>query len=168
LENEVREIIDFHLELHRNRVRPALNRSDVRFFDSFYQGIEKVDDFDRNRLKIVLSLSIDGFVPKRLTRREVWPIYLRVDNLPKAVADNYYNSILCGVYFSFSKPSSKMLEALFSRLESEIRSLRIEPLMIEVDGVNWVLNVEIQRGIADMGAQKALFGLPHWESPQGC
>ncbi|VDK46065.1 unnamed protein product [Cylicostephanus goldi] len=144
------------------------DRSDVRLFDAYYQSIEKENEFRQNQLKILLTVSLDGFVPKGLTRREIWPLYLRVENISQPDADKFTNSILCGVLYTQSKPTQKMLETLFGRLESELRSLHEDPLQIEVNDVLWPVHVSLYRGMADMGAQRALFRLPRWESPHGC
>ncbi|CAJ0600325.1 unnamed protein product [Cylicocyclus nassatus] len=101
-------------------------------------------------------------------RREMWPLYLRVDNLPRSEADKYTNSILCGIVYSLGKPSLKMVESLFGRLESELNALKEEPIRIDVNGEIWSLEIRLHRGIADMQAQKALFGVPRWSSAQGC
>ncbi|VDM66995.1 unnamed protein product, partial [Strongylus vulgaris] len=165
---EIKQIIDVHGSLHEDRENPTNDRSDIRQFDGFYENIETAEEFSQKRLKVLLSISIDGFVPKRITRREMWPLYLRVDNLPRQEADKYVNSLLCGIIYSLSKPSSKMLETLFARLESELTALQLEPIEIEVDGHCWSIDVSLYRGVADMAAQKALFGIPRWNSEQGC
>ncbi|VDM78666.1 unnamed protein product [Strongylus vulgaris] len=170
---EIKQIIAIHRLLHENGGSPAHDRSDIRYFDGFYKSIESAEDFRRGRMKILLSLSIDGFVPKRISRREMWLLYLRVDDLPKEEADKYLNSILCGIIYSLKKPSARMLETLFARLESELNALKTEPIEIEIDGYCWSIEVNVNRGIADMSfrtfeAQNALFGIPRWNSAQGC
>ncbi|EYB81441.1 hypothetical protein Y032_0384g412 [Ancylostoma ceylanicum] len=147
---------------------PAHDRSDVRYFQGFSQNIETSEEFQSNHLKILLSLSIDGFVPKRISRREIWPLYLRVDNIRKSETDKYVNSMLSGMLFSLVKPTDQMMEVLFSRIESEMKALQELPIMINVDGDVWTLQISLHKGIADMGAQKTLFGVPRWNSLYGC
>ncbi|KAL6737908.1 hypothetical protein Aduo_011511 [Ancylostoma duodenale] len=147
---------------------PTYDRSDVRYFQWFYQKIETSEEFHNNHLKVLLSVSIDGFVPKRISRREVWPLYLRVDNIRKSEADKYINSMLSGMFFSLVKPTDQMIEVLFSRIELEMKALQEVPIMINVDGNVWTLEISLHRGIADIGAQKTLFGVPRWNSHYGC
>ncbi|KAL6723670.1 hypothetical protein Aduo_018649 [Ancylostoma duodenale] len=83
----------------------------------YYRNIETPDEFEERRLTVLLSLSVDGFKPRRISKREMWPVYLRVDGLPPVDANKYFNSIIAGAIFSRIKPTEKMVETLFSRLE---------------------------------------------------
>ncbi|VDK50112.1 unnamed protein product [Cylicostephanus goldi] len=169
--------------------------SDKRLFEGYYNNIESLSSFNDDRVKVLLSLSLDGFVPRRIQsltshwflvqkrkytltfRREIWPLCLRVDGLPPSEADKFINSIVAGTMLSRLKPSEKMIE-LFSRLDSELRSLREAPLEIVIGDVLWTVEVELFR--ADMAvilricvtcpilsfeiqAQQVLFGIPRWK-----
>ncbi|KAL6723377.1 hypothetical protein Aduo_018389 [Ancylostoma duodenale] len=94
-----------------------------------------------NKLRLSLTVSIDGFTARRLSKREKWPHYLGVVNLPQKEADHYFNSILAGAVYSRSKPSLEAIELSCARLEGELTNLHGSP--IEVEG-------RFYRGIADV------------------
>ncbi|RCN34069.1 hypothetical protein ANCCAN_20090 [Ancylostoma caninum] len=188
LVRDIEKIIEMHARLHRREQNHE--RNDVRLFDGYYQNIETRDAFENNHLRVLLSLSIDGFRPRRLSKREIWPLYLRIDCLPQNEANNYYNSILAGTIQSRMKPTEKVLETLFSRLESELHDLRDSPIEIDVGGTSWLVEVKLYKGVADMAvrgnfsvcfndtagninrectqAQQVLFGVPRWNAEYGC
>ncbi|RCN41875.1 hypothetical protein ANCCAN_12148 [Ancylostoma caninum] len=49
-----------------------------------------------------------------------------------------------------------------------MNDLRDAPIEVYVDDVIWTIEVSLYRGVADMAAQKALFGVPRWSSKFGC
>ncbi|RCN39207.1 hypothetical protein ANCCAN_14874, partial [Ancylostoma caninum] len=65
LVQHVRSILEEHERLHRHGGAPDEDRSDIRCFAGYYERIETADEFSRRHLKILLSLSLDGFKPKR-------------------------------------------------------------------------------------------------------
>ncbi|VDK57804.1 unnamed protein product [Cylicostephanus goldi] len=126
------------------------DRGDIRLYEGYYENIENSNEFARKELKILLSLSTDGFRPRRLSKREVWPLYIRVEGLPQAEANDFYNSILSGVIYNRLKPSDRMVETLFLRLESELHDLHESPFQLQVGEELWNIKIALYRGIADM------------------
>ncbi|RCN45717.1 hypothetical protein ANCCAN_08285, partial [Ancylostoma caninum] len=171
LPSKIRDIIELHKSLHEKRNVSQVqseDRSDVRQLSSFYNNIEPVQEFLSNEITILLSISLDGFVPRRLSCRNVWPLYVRIDDLPRKEGNEYVNSMIAGVAYTHKKPSDIVCETLFSRLEREVMELSNQPINVDVDGVVWKIKVKIHRGVVDMDAQKAMFGLPRWNSAHGC
>ncbi|KAL6723783.1 hypothetical protein Aduo_018752 [Ancylostoma duodenale] len=152
----IEKIIEMHARL--DRAEQNHWRNDVRLSDGYYQNIETRDAFENKHLRVLLSLSIDGFRPRRLSKREIWPFHLCTDCLPQNEAHNYYNSILTGTIQSRMKLTEKVLETLFSRLESKLH----------VGGTSWLVEVKLYKGVADMAAQHVLFGVPRWNAEYGC
>ncbi|VDK42806.1 unnamed protein product, partial [Cylicostephanus goldi] len=97
------------------------DRSDVRLFEGYYDSIESQSDFNIKRVTVLLTMSLDGFVPRRL-----------------------------------------------SKLYSELLSLHETPLEVVVGEETWTVDVRLFRGVADMPAQQALFGVPRWNADYGC
>ncbi|EYB87029.1 hypothetical protein Y032_0269g818 [Ancylostoma ceylanicum] len=138
---------------------PNRDRSDIRCFDGRYELIEMSDVFNERRLKVLIFLSVDRFKVKRISKREIWPLYLRVHNLCLKEANNCFNSSIAGAFYSRRKPTEKMMETLLSRLECELHDLRDEPIEIVVDEAVWKIEVRLNHGIADMAAQQVIFGI---------
>ncbi|VDK56392.1 unnamed protein product [Cylicostephanus goldi] len=169
ISTQIEKIISFHDMLHHSGVLADVgDRSDIRLFPGFREAIETANEFCAHRLRILLSLSVDGFVPKRLSRREIWPLYLRLENVSRDEGNNFHNSLLAGILCTPVKPSDLMMETLFSRLESELSALRDTPMEVNINGAVWTLEVSLYRGIADMAAQKILYGMPTWNRNYGC
>ncbi|RCN38173.1 hypothetical protein ANCCAN_15917, partial [Ancylostoma caninum] len=68
--DHVRGIIAFHRSIHEQGEGYGSHRSDVRSFDGYRAAIETRDDFNENRLGVLLSVSVDGFTPRRILRFE--------------------------------------------------------------------------------------------------
>ncbi|VDK45425.1 unnamed protein product [Cylicostephanus goldi] len=166
--NQIEQIINFHRNLHEAEADRGEDRSDTRLFTGYREAIESANEFFACRLRILLSLSVDGFIPRRLSRREVWPLYLRIENIARAEGDNFYNTLLAGALYTPAKPSDAMMETLFSRLESELSDLQANPIAVDMDGSTWTVEVHLYRGIADMAAHKILYGVPAWNRDYGC
>ncbi|WKY06121.1 hypothetical protein Q1695_006377 [Nippostrongylus brasiliensis] len=98
----------------------------------------------------MLTLSTDGFKPKRIARREIRPLYLRVDDLETRQANNFMNTVLSGTIYSSRRPAENLFSALFSRLQIELHSLEENPIAIEYEGEVWRVSVTLFRGVADM------------------
>ncbi|WKY06120.1 hypothetical protein Q1695_006377 [Nippostrongylus brasiliensis] len=101
-------------------------------------------------MKVMLTLSTDGFKPKRIARREIRPLYLRVDDLETRQANNFMNTVLSGTIYSSRRPAENLFSALFSRLQIELHSLEENPIAIEYEGEVWRVSVTLFRGVADM------------------
>ncbi|CAJ0607586.1 unnamed protein product [Cylicocyclus nassatus] len=166
LTSNFEQILHKHEEIHMNG--DLEDRSDIRSFPGYREAIETADEFRQGQIKVLLSVSLDGFRPKRIAKREIWPLYLRVEGLPQSDANKYHNFLLAGAIYSRLKPSDKMMETLFSRFESELASLRDAPIEVEFGGITWNVKVQLYKGVADMAAQQALYGTPRWTSDYGC
>lgn len=110
------EILEVHHQIHYDSdTITTSSRKDIRLFPGFAESIESVSEFQNNRLRLMLSISTDGFKAKRITRKDMWPLYLRVDDLGWKEANKYENSILCGAIYGRTKPNDILIENLLSR-----------------------------------------------------
>ncbi|WKY07003.1 hypothetical protein Q1695_006859 [Nippostrongylus brasiliensis] len=120
--------------MHEEEGRQLTNRSDVRFFTRFIESVESAENFQNRHMKVMLTLSTDGYKPKRISRREIWPLYLRIDDLRTRQANEFMNTIFCYSIFCSREPSENLISAPFSRLYMELRSLGENPIVIEYEG----------------------------------
>ncbi|VDO19827.1 unnamed protein product [Heligmosomoides polygyrus] len=91
----------------------------------------------------------------------MWPLYLRVDDINGNESNRFENSILCGAIYGRTRPNDLLIDNLLTRLEDR-------PIVIASAGKVWHISAKIYRGVADMAAQQALFGIPRWNSDYGC
>ena len=60
----------------------------------------------------------DGVKPAKAFKKECWPVFIGLCELPRSVRDSKKNKIISGVWIGGSKPSSDILfENLFEDLE---------------------------------------------------
>ncbi|VDL80667.1 unnamed protein product [Nippostrongylus brasiliensis] len=100
-------------------------------------------------MKVMLTLK-----PKRISRREIWTLYLRVDDLETRKSDSFMNTVLSGSIYCSKEPNEKLISALFSRLQLELRGLGENPIAIEYEGEVRRVSVALFRGVADMVSVK--------------
>ncbi|CAJ0590959.1 unnamed protein product [Cylicocyclus nassatus] len=143
------------------------DRSDIGSFPGYRKAIERIDEFRKGHIKLLLSVSLDGFRPRRISKREIWPLYLRVEGLPQSEANKYHNFLLAEAIYSRIKPADKMMEILFTRFESELASLRDAPLEVQLNRNTWNVEVRLYKGVADMAVPKGEAALAHDSDKSG-
>ncbi|VDP08741.1 unnamed protein product [Heligmosomoides polygyrus] len=145
---------------------PAL--SETSSFPKYDRDIESVLDFRDRKITIVLTLNVDGVRFKKLSRSESWPVYIRLEGLPFKEKNKYENIILAGIMFTRKPPTETLLTELFSRLKHELEVLQREGIPIRTASDTWICTPKLVNGIIDFAALQTLYGLPRWQSLQGC
>ncbi|CAJ0605969.1 unnamed protein product [Cylicocyclus nassatus] len=142
-------LINVHRRLHESYFYSG-TRSEATDFPMFKSNVESPDEFSRHIMSLQLTIATDGFVPARLSRQELWPLYVRVDDLPSKIGNNYLNIIMAGVLWTSKTPHEELWEGLWTHLATELALVNSEPLQILDNGL------------------KDIFGIPRWLSRYGC
>ncbi|CAJ0593808.1 unnamed protein product [Cylicocyclus nassatus] len=130
-------LINVHRRLHESYFDSG-TRSEATDFPMFKNNVESPDEFSRHIMSLQLTIATDGFVPARLSRQELWPLYVRVDDLPSKIGNNYLNIIMAGVLWTSKTPHEELWEGLWTHLATELALVNSEPLQI-LDNENLLL-----------------------------
>uniref|UniRef100_A0A183GWS7 DNA-directed DNA polymerase n=1 Tax=Heligmosomoides polygyrus TaxID=6339 RepID=A0A183GWS7_HELPZ len=142
--------------------------SETSCFPKYDRDIESVLDFRDRKVTIVLTLNVDGVRFKKLSRSESWPVYNRLEGLPFKEKNKYENIILAGIMFTKKPPTETLLVELFSGLKHELEVLQREGIPIHTASDTWICTPKLVNGIIDFAALQTFYGLPRWQSLQGC
>ncbi|VDP13536.1 unnamed protein product [Heligmosomoides polygyrus] len=82
--------------------------------------------------------------------------------------NKYENIILAGIMFTRKPPTETLLVELFSDLKHELEVLQREGIPIHTASDTWICTPKLVNGIIDFAALQTLYGLPRWQSLQGC
>jgi hypothetical protein len=101
---------------------------------------------NHNQNSISLMIYTDGISVFKNPGKSIWPVFMKVCELPPQLRQSKLNTVICGVYFGNNKPSSAIL---FKQIVHEFKSLKntgldfsllnekchidVEPLAICVD-----------------------------------
>ncbi|VDO27518.1 unnamed protein product, partial [Heligmosomoides polygyrus] len=94
--------------------------------------------------------------------------YIRLEGLPFKEKNKYENIILAGIMFTRKPPTETLLAELFSGLKHELEVLQREGIPIRTASDTWICTPKLVNGIIDFAALQTLYGLPRWQSLQGC
>ncbi|CAJ0589871.1 unnamed protein product [Cylicocyclus nassatus] len=98
-----------------------------------------------------LTIATDGFIPARLSRQELWPLYKTVDDLSSKLGSSYLNEILAGVLWTSKTPQEELWEVRDGAA-----------------GDIWSIGLRLSHAVVDYQGLKDIFGLPRWTSRFGC
>ncbi|CAJ0590064.1 unnamed protein product [Cylicocyclus nassatus] len=162
-------LINVHRRLHESYFDSG-TRSEATDFPMFKNNVESPDEFSRHIMSLQLTIATDGFVPARLSRQELWPLYVRVDDLPSKIGNNYLNIIMAGVLWTSKTPHEELWEGLWTHLATELALVNSEPLQIldNVTGNLWTIRLRLTHAVVDYKGLKDIFGIPRWLSRYGC
>ncbi len=69
----------------------------------------------------------DGVKPAKSFKKECWPTFVGLCELPRPIRDSIRNKIICGVWIGSAKPSS---DILFESLIDDLKDLNTHGLQI--------------------------------------
>lgn len=169
LRSVLHHLVVVHSELHldvrgeRNRCRETTN------FAAYEEDIETLEEFVGFEMKVVLTMNFDGVRLKKISRSEMWPVYMRLEGLPFKEKNKYENNILVALLISRKPPSQHLLRELFYRMKTELRDLAEHPVPVDdKNGQEWKLRPVLSNAVMDFAALRTLFGCPKWSSKHGC
>ncbi|VDP23118.1 unnamed protein product [Heligmosomoides polygyrus] len=166
LERVLPLLIELHDSIHnkdQSDNNPVL--SETSSFSKYDRDIESVLDFRDRKITIVLTLNVDDVRFKKLSRSESWPVYIRLEGLPLKEKNKYENIILAGIMFTRKPPTETFLVEL---LKHELEVLQREGIPIHTASDTWICTPKLVNGVIDFAALQTLYGLPRWQSLQGC
>ncbi|VDP52881.1 unnamed protein product [Heligmosomoides polygyrus] len=65
------QLVGIHARIHDQETPLRTDRSDVHFFKQFMESVESLEEYGNRHMKVMLTLSTDGFKPKRISRLEI-------------------------------------------------------------------------------------------------
>ncbi|CAJ0597310.1 unnamed protein product [Cylicocyclus nassatus] len=167
-------LINVHRRLHESYFDSG-TRSEATDFPMFKNNVESPEEFSRHTMSLQLTIATDGFVPapakQYLFRQELWPLHVRVDDLPSKIGNNYLNIIMAGVLWTSKTPHEELWEGLWTHLATELTLVNSnEPLQIlgNVTGNLWTIRLRLTHAVVDYKGLQDIFGIPRWLSRYGC
>ncbi|CAJ0605772.1 unnamed protein product [Cylicocyclus nassatus] len=162
-------LINLHRRLHESHFDCG-TRSDAIDFPLFKKNMESSEEFSRRRITLQLSIATDGFTPARLSRQELWPLYVRIDDLPSKIGNMYLNIILAGVLWTTKTPHEELWEGLWTHMVTELAVVNCNELLQirDVTGDLWTVSLRLTHAVVDYKGLQDIFGIPRWFSRYGC
>jgi hypothetical protein len=99
-----------------------------------------------------LIVYADGVKPADSFKKECWPIFVSLAELPRSLRDSMKNKIISGVYIGNGKPQS---DFLFTELIDQIEQLNIDGINCSKDGESVQIKLDFY-GIVMDGPARSL------------
>ncbi|GMR52966.1 hypothetical protein PMAYCL1PPCAC_23161, partial [Pristionchus mayeri] len=116
LRSSLDEIITIHRNTHDMISGTVPNEgTDIHCFQNFQESIENLRDFKENRIRISLSICIDGFPLYKRTKYSVTPIQLHIRSLSAHSRCKKKNNIIVALIGGSAKPSEKIMKTIFEK-----------------------------------------------------
>ncbi|EGT57427.1 hypothetical protein CAEBREN_10631 [Caenorhabditis brenneri] len=119
-----------------------------------------------------LTINMDGFRKRGLSRGDFWPLYVAANDLSdrKSAFSEYRPEVvmLSSLIQTSKTMENKDFNSAFERLRLEIEETQRNPINITINGVNHKIRLEIYRTVLDMDASRKIHGLPVWQAYSGC
>ncbi|CAJ0600347.1 unnamed protein product [Cylicocyclus nassatus] len=162
-------LLSIHRRLHEDQIDHGW-RSQPADYPEFKRNCESSSDFHMHKITVQLTLATDGFTPSRLNKQELWPLYIRVDDFPQKIGNNYSNIVLAGILRTTKTPTEILWEGLWNHLVAELSILNANEFLRVRDrnGDMWTVSLRLVHGVVDYQGLKDIFGIPCWNSYYGC
>ncbi|EGT42353.1 hypothetical protein CAEBREN_05556 [Caenorhabditis brenneri] len=107
----------------------------------YRQNMESKADFDNGTLCLPISIGYDGFVPKGQMKKEITPIYVRIEALGEKENRTIKNVALAAVLVAKKGLTKENSNLAASRLHAEIISSQISPWRITIGNRKWAIKL---------------------------
>ncbi|EGT55868.1 hypothetical protein CAEBREN_32263 [Caenorhabditis brenneri] len=139
--------------LTRTINEPSLNRS-LSDTHRYKKKLELCEQEHPTMLTFLLSINTDGFRKRGSSRGEMWPVFLVLHDISQGKGNFREYSpehvIISAIMKNTGKLCPSDFEALLERMNHEIKETTANPLIIELDGRQYRVRLELFQSVLDM------------------
>ncbi|CAO4363417.1 unnamed protein product [Caenorhabditis nigoni] len=138
----------------------------------YKERLRKSIQINPQLLPLLVSVNIDGFSRKGTSRGSYWPVFVVVHdlNFGSGRFEEYRpeHVLLSAIIKTSSTFTHNYFESALERLNLDIKSTTIDPLLMKVNGVDYKACLQIYQSVLDMDASKKIHGYPNWKKYGSC
>ena len=122
-----------------------------------------LETYTANTIKLMIYT--DGIAVFKNPGKSIWPVILKICELPPRLRQSKLNTVICGVYFGNGKPNS---EILFTKMVEELNNLKTTGLEILINQNTHFVYIDAYGITADLPAKALVLNMKQFNGFYGC